>query len=126
MAQFARNPAICPPSSGGSLCADWWLTLLQIGGSLWCRLVIRQQGNLLEGVIVYKTITVKMVATEPNFEKTLKWLDPKNEDDRIIASALQIQVQNPSDKVVLVTSDINLQNKAQLACLTFADTDDLE
>jgi len=42
VAQFARNPAICPLFSGGSLCADCWLTLVQIGGSVWCRLFRRQ------------------------------------------------------------------------------------
>jgi predicted ribonuclease YlaK len=67
-----------------------------------------------------------MVATEPDFEKTRKWLDPNHEDDRIIASALDLQVRHPADSVILVTSDINLQNKAQAAMLTFADTDDME
>jgi len=86
----------------------------------------RMQGDVLTGITVDKTITVKMVATEPNFEKTLKWLDPNHEDDRIIASALDLQVHHPADSVILVTSDINLQNKAQAAMLSFADTDDME
>jgi hypothetical protein len=85
----------------------------------------RNQGDVLDGVTVNKSITVKMVATEPNFEKTLKWLDPNNNDDRIIASILEIQIDNPSDIVILVTNDINLQNKAQLANLTTCDSDDL-
>jgi rRNA-processing protein FCF1 len=86
----------------------------------------RTQGDVLAGITIDKTITVKMIASEPDFQKTLKWLDPNNEDDRIIASALDLQVQHPADSVVLVTSDINLQNKAQAAMLTFADTDDME
>jgi hypothetical protein len=86
----------------------------------------RKQGDLLEGVTVYKTITIRMIATEPNFDKSLKWLDPKVNDDRIIASALEIQVENPSDLVIFVTADINLQNKAQLANLTVFDTDGLD
>ncbi|WP_298341030.1 PIN domain-containing protein [uncultured Algibacter sp.] len=86
----------------------------------------RKQGNVLDGVTVNKTITVKMIATEPNFEKTLSWIDSKNNDDRIIANALELQICYPGDSVIFVTSDINLQNKAQLANLTVFDTDELE
>lgn len=68
----------------------------------------RQQGNLIEGVIVEKSVKLKMVAAEPNFDRTLSWLDSENNDDRIIASALEIQCDNPSSVVCLVTSDINL------------------
>ena len=52
---------------------------------------------------------------------TLGWLDPSNNDDRIIANALELQRTYPSDKVVLVTGDINLQNKAELAKLPYAE-----
>ena len=83
---------------------------------------LRTQGSLLTGTTVNKTITVKMVATEPDFKSTLKWLNRENSDDRIIASVLEIQRENPSSTVVLVTSDINLQNKAEMAHLPFAET----
>lgn len=86
----------------------------------------RKQGNVLLGVKVNKTIIVKMIATEPNFDKTLNWLDPKNNDDRIIANALELQINKPSDNVIFVSADINFQNKAELANLTIYDTDDLE
>lgn len=68
----------------------------------------RKQGNLIDGVIVEKTIKLKMIASEPNLKKTLSWLDRNNNDDRIIASALEIQRNNPSSTVILITSDINL------------------
>lgn len=64
-----------------------------------------------------------MVASEPNFDKTLSWLDRDNNDDRIIASALEIQRDNPSSAVCLVTSDINLQNKTEMARLSYIDID---
>lgn len=83
----------------------------------------RQQGNLIDGVIVEKSIKLKMVATEPNFDRTLSWLDRENNDDRIIASALEIQRDNPSSAVCLVTSDINLQNKTEMARLSYIDTE---
>lgn len=81
----------------------------------------RNQGSLLTGVTVNKTITVRTVAHEPRFEHTLHWLDPTNNDDRIIASVLELQGTNPSSTVVIVTSDINLQNKAEAANLPFED-----
>lgn len=83
----------------------------------------RQQGNLIDGVIVEKTIKLKMIASEPNFDKTLSWLDRGNNDDRIIASALEIQRDYPSSAVCLVTSDINLQNKTEMARLSYIDID---
>ncbi len=83
----------------------------------------RQQGNLTSGVIVEKTIRLKMIASEPNFGKTLTWLDSENNDDRIIASTLEIQRENPSSAVCIVTSDINLQNKAEMARLSYLDVD---
>lgn len=83
----------------------------------------RQQGNIVDGVIVEKTIKLKMIASEPNFNRTLSWLDRENNDDRIIASALEIQRDNPSSVVCLVTSDINLQNKTEMTRLTYIDID---
>jgi len=86
---------------------------------------LRTQGSLLTGVTVNKTVTVKMIATEPSFENTLKWLNRDNADDRIIASVLEIQRENPSSLIILSTSDINLQNKAEMANLSFAETPNL-
>ncbi len=82
----------------------------------------RTQGSLLNGVAVYKTIVIKMIAKEPNFNNTLSWLDKNNNDDRFIASVIEYQVDNPSHRVFLVTSDINLQNKAEMAKLPFFET----
>ncbi len=82
---------------------------------------LRQQGDWFKGVTINKSITVKAIAQEPNFNSTLKWLDSSNKDDRIIASILQIQIAYPSATVILVTSDINLQNKATMAKLLIAE-----
>ncbi|MBL7706839.1 MAG: hypothetical protein JNM21_14930 [Taibaiella sp.] len=83
----------------------------------------RQQGDVLEGVITDRSITHKMIAVEPNFERTLSWLKKDNNDDKIIASVLEIQRENPSAIVKLVTSDMNLQNKAAMAGLPYCDID---
>ena len=46
---------------------------------------------------------------------TLTWLDKENRDDRIIASVLEVQSSYPTARVVLITGDVNLSNKADLA-----------
>jgi rRNA-processing protein FCF1 len=85
---------------------------------------LRQQGNMHEGVRVNKVITVRMIAHEPDFKKTLSWLDPENNDDRIIAATLEVQREEPSSLVVLVTNDINHQNKAEMANIPFIEPPD--
>ena len=81
----------------------------------------RMQGRLRDGVTVDGTITVRVVPRDPKMEDSLSWLDPMIDDDRIIASVLEIQAVNPSDRVVLVTGDINLLNKAEAACIDHAE-----
>jgi PIN domain len=81
----------------------------------------RGQGSLGTGVTVSKTVTVKMIAAEPRMAKLPSWLDLNNQDDRILASALEIQFDNPFAIVILVTGDINLQNKAEMAFLPYAE-----
>lgn len=83
----------------------------------------RAQGPLLEGVRVDRTITVRAVHNEPKVADSLSWLDADNADDRIIASVLDIQATSPSAHVVLVTGDINLQNKADAAMVETAEHD---
>ena len=75
----------------------------------------RKQGTLRNGVTVDRTITVKAVAIEPDMQDTLPWLDKENRDDRIIASVLEVQSSYPNARVVLITGDVNLSNKADLA-----------
>ena len=81
----------------------------------------RNQGSLREGVTEARTITVKAVASEPKMENALSWLDKSNHDDRIIASVLEVQSTYPNARVVLVTGDINLSNKADVARIETAE-----
>ncbi len=81
----------------------------------------RAQGHVLNGVTVSKTIVVRMIAAEPRMTDLPSWLDPKSKDDRIIATALEIQRTDPFAIVVLATGDINLQNKAEMAFLPCVD-----
>lgn len=82
----------------------------------------RNQRSLIGGVVIDKSITVRARGTEPDVGNSLSWLDPSNSDDRIIASVLSLQVEFPSARVVLVSGDINLLNKADVALIETADT----
>lgn len=76
----------------------------------------RRRGKLTEGVPMVKNKSeILAVATEPDFTSTLEWLDSNNNDDKLIASTLEIMRRHPHSPVLLMTGDINLQNKAELA-----------
>ena len=66
-------------------------------------------------------ISIFTIATEPNFEKTLSWLDKRNDDDRLIAETLELIREYGNRPVILITSDINLQNKCEVADLVFLE-----
>jgi hypothetical protein len=88
---------------------------------------LRNQGDIINGLTLYKdTVTIKMIPVEPNMDKTLPWLDKDNNDDRIIASCFDIQIRNPASSVILMTADINLQTKAQLARLPILEPEPIE
>jgi len=82
----------------------------------------RRRGKLTEGVdIVSNTIHLITIATEANFKNSLSWLDPTNEDDRLIAECFDIVRQYADRPVLLITGDINLQNKCEVADLIFEE-----
>ena len=80
----------------------------------------RRRGKLTKGVTIVKNkINLRAFAIEPDFSNTLSWLDARNNDDRIIASFIEIMRLNPYSKVVLLTNDFNLQNKAEFAKIPY-------
>ncbi len=82
----------------------------------------RTRGKLTEGVPLTQGIsTLRTFAAEPSFESTLPWLDKTNNDDRILATTLELMRLFPHSPVILVTRDINLQNKAEFACFSFTE-----
>ncbi len=81
----------------------------------------RKQGSLTDGVIVNSTITIMAEHKEPDMSNTLSWLNSENADDRIIASVLSVQSSFPATRVVLITGDINLQNKADSAMIEIGE-----
>ena len=81
----------------------------------------RKQGNILEGVNINRSIILRFEAREPKFGNTLSWLDPENNDDRIINSVISIQVLNIFSNVKLLSTDMNIQNKAEFAGIEYID-----
>jgi PIN domain len=81
----------------------------------------RRQGSLAIGVTVDKTITVRAHHAEPDMKATLSWLDADIADDRILATVLTLYAKYPSASVILITGDVNLQNKADAALIATAE-----
>ncbi len=82
----------------------------------------RNRGKLTTGVTIVKDkIDLKSIGLEPDFEKTINFLDKNNEDDRLIASTLEIIRENCERPVLLVSTDINLQNKCDVFNLAYIE-----
>ncbi|MBE9070956.1 hypothetical protein IQ260_30420 [Leptolyngbya cf. ectocarpi LEGE 11479] len=84
----------------------------------------RNQGSLADGVRVQGKVYVRVSAREPNFQRTLSWLDPQVTDDRIIASALEWQRSNPNNAVQLLSGDSIMLAKADEAGVPTGDVPD--
>lgn len=82
----------------------------------------RRRGKLTAGVpVVRNRITLRALAVEPDLDASLPWLDRANADDRILASCVEVMRTHPRAVVVLVSGDINLQNKAEFALIPFLE-----
>jgi rRNA-processing protein FCF1 len=82
----------------------------------------RRRGKLHDGVTIKKDI-IKLftLPTEPSMKEIPDSLDEHNNDDRIIATMLEIVRKYPRSYVILVTRDINLQNKADYWLIPFCE-----
>jgi predicted ribonuclease YlaK len=75
----------------------------------------RERGKLSEGVVLAKGVSkLRTIAKEPSFENSLSWLDSQNNDDRIIASFVEVIKEHPRSSVILVTDDLNVQTNVSL------------
>ena len=81
----------------------------------------RDRGSLSTGVSVTKRVRLRSLAREPDFSRLPGWLDRTQNDDRIIAAALELQGEAPGGTVVLITADLNLQTKADAAGLPYVE-----
>ena len=82
---------------------------------------LRDRGSLAEGVMVAGKVRLRLEHREVDTRSVLPWLDPSVPDDRIIGAALRLQSDHPAGVVILVTSDINLQNKADAVGLPYVE-----
>ena len=88
----------------------------------WRNQARQKGGTLVDGATVDGTITVKAHNIEPDMESSLSWLDESVPDDRIVAAVLAVEAENPSATALLITGDINLQNKADAALIETVET----
>lgn len=85
----------------------------------------RSRGSLSEGVPLRSSrSSLRTLAVEPDMDETLPWLKADNDDDRILAGFVEVMREHPRCEVLLVTRDINLQNKAEYAGLLFVEPPD--
>jgi hypothetical protein len=85
----------------------------------------RWRGKLTEGVTLARDVSkIAAIAVEPDFATTLPWLKSDNSDDRLLASVIEVMRSFPHAAVALVTRDINLQSKAELATVPFCEPPD--
>ncbi len=76
----------------------------------------KRRGRLIDGVtLVRDKIKIQAIAIEPDMEVSLPWLDPDNNDDRILAGVVEVMRTRPRSPVLAVSRDINFQNKAEFA-----------
>lgn len=76
-----------------------------------------RRGDLLAGVPLAGSFSVREVPTSPDMNRTLPWLRSDVPDDAIIAGALELVWQDLTSRVVVTASDRNVRNKARLAGL---------
>lgn len=82
----------------------------------------RRRGSLQDGVDIVKgRISLRSIAVEPNMSQSLSWFDASNTDDRFLATTLEVIRGDLSAATFIVTSDINMQNKAEMAGIPFRE-----
>ncbi|MBP9762311.1 hypothetical protein KBD34_01700 [Patescibacteria group bacterium] len=86
----------------------------------------RIRGRLTQGIPLVKGVSQLIAfATEPKVAESLSWLDFSNKDDRYLASVIEVMRKMPRSPVVIITRDINLQNKAEFAELPYVEPPEL-
>lgn len=85
----------------------------------------RSRGDMFEGVNLVDKNKIRSIAVEPDFSKALQSLNPDNNDDRLIATYYEVVREQPKSNVILVTADINMQNKAAFYGVIFEEPPEL-
>ena len=77
--------------------------------------------NLYYASKIIDKIFLKTIATEPKMDETVQWLDKEQMDDRLLASCFEVIRDNLGTPILLVTRDMNLENKAELARIPYIE-----
>lgn len=85
--------------------------------------VLREKGSLAEGVPLGKGESYLYVSTDMQVEGLPKELDLHKADNRILGTALSLQMAFPEAQTELITKDINLRIKADVFNVTAKDYD---
>jgi rRNA-processing protein FCF1 len=85
---------------------------------------ILASGNAHDGLKISEGVTVKLLAVEPDFANLPAWLDQTLNDDRIIATVIELQIKNPSSSIAIISNDINMHNKASMAGIPVIESPD--
>lgn len=81
--------------------------------------------KLSDGVVLVAGVSeVVALASEPQMESSLPWFRPSNKDDQILAATIEVMRKNPRSAVVMVSRDINMQNKCEFSGIPFAEPPD--
>jgi hypothetical protein len=82
----------------------------------------RRRGRLNDGVPLVKgKSSIATIAVEPKLSDSLDWLDPENNDDRFLATIVEVMRRHPRSVVLAMSRDINFQNKAEFARIPFIE-----
>jgi hypothetical protein len=80
----------------------------------------RRRGRLVDGVPLNQPRSRLMAwPRDPDMNRSLPWLSRESADDRLLASAIEIARARALSPVAVVTRDLNLQNKCELARMPF-------
>lgn len=80
-----------------------------------------RRGDIFEGVKLSGKNSIRSIAVEPDFDKALPSLNSDNNDDRLIAGYYEVVREHTSSHVILVTADVNMQNKAAFYGVIFEE-----
>jgi rRNA maturation endonuclease Nob1 len=84
-----------------------------------------RRGDTLTGVKLAGAVRFREVAHDASFAGAPSWLSEGNADDRILVGALELAQRELTSRVILVTRDRNMQNKARRLQLAYVDAEAL-
>jgi hypothetical protein len=80
--------------------------------------MLGEQGDLLQGVEMTDRVILMTRCYEPRADRHSSWLDLNVADDRFIAAALEVFWEHPQARVLTISGDFSVVNKARAAGLS--------